>query len=101
MNTSSPPSTGLPVDTPMSVSVIDDALVVRVRGPFDDDAAAMLLEVFDAAVEATDDTQRIEIDLREVESFSGSARGVLMACARLGAQVRGGVRFRMGRSETR
>jgi anti-anti-sigma regulatory factor len=98
MNTSSLPRSGLPVDTPMSVSVIDDALVVRVLGPFNDEAAAMLLEVVDAAVEATDETQRIEIDLREVESFSGSARGVLMACARLGAQVRGGVRFRMGRS---
>lgn len=85
----------------ISVTATADRVVVTVLEPLRAEAAPMLLQVVYAAVEAKRDGQRVEIDLRDIESCSVAGLAALTACARLGAEVRGGVRFRVGSTARR
>ncbi len=79
-----------------TVSVDDEDIVVSVVGELDPKAAGTLLELVDAAIGPQGMARRIEIDLRELQACSSAGVSALATCARLGARLREGLRFRVG-----
>lgn len=78
-------------------SVQDDQLVVTVVGDLDPPSARILLEIVETAIGAPGSNQRVEVDLRRLRACSNSGVRALTACAELGAGLRDGLQFRLGR----
>jgi hypothetical protein len=93
-------STTLPFDNACRFtleSVHDDELVVTVVGDLDPPSARILLEIVETAIGAPGSNQRVEVDLRRLRACSNSGVRALTACAELGAGLRDGLQFRLGR----
>jgi hypothetical protein len=93
-------STTLPFDNACRFTmeaVHDDELVVTVVGDLDPPSARMLLEIVETAIGAPGSNQRVEVDLRRLRACSNSGVRALTTCAELGAGLRDGLQFRLGR----
>jgi hypothetical protein len=78
-------------------SLQHDELVVAVHGDLDPPSARILLEIVETAIGAPGSNQRVEVDLRRLRACSNSGVRALTACAELGAGLREGLQFRLGR----
>lgn len=82
------------------VSQEGEAIVIAVGGHLDGDAGARVLEAATAAV-GTSGAQRLDVDLRELDSFDLDGADALVACRALSGQLADGLHYRTGRGAGR
>jgi hypothetical protein len=75
-------------------------IVLTLAGELDQEAGAALEEAA-AAVAASDDTTRLDIDLRSLTSFTPEGADALVACRSLATSLAGGLHYRTGRGPGR
>jgi hypothetical protein len=73
--------------------------VIAVVGELDTTAGEALIDAAEAAVAAK--PSRLDIDLRELETFDEAGAGALVSCRQLGAQLAEGLHYRTGRGPGR
>lgn len=75
-------------------------IVISVDGHLDGEAGKQLLAAASDAV-GSSGTQRLDVDLRELESFDAGGAEALVECRALGGQLAEGLHYRTGRGAGR
>jgi hypothetical protein len=75
-------------------------IVIAVGGHLDGEAGAEVLEAATAAV-GSRGAQRLDVDLRDLESFDTDGADALVACRALGGRLVDGLHYRTGRGAGR
>jgi anti-anti-sigma regulatory factor len=91
------PGSNLPT---LTVSAGPQVVVVSIRGVIDSDSVDLVRDALEAALATKAAGQRLEINLDQAEWRSAAGLQLLASCARLGADVGSGLRFRLGRRRT-
>lgn len=88
-----------PRHSPIAVTSDGRTIVLAVRRSLDDAAGDALIEAATAAVDAR--TERIDIDLRSLESFTDGGAHALVSCRDVCSQLPEGLHYRTGRGPGR
>lgn len=93
---------GAPREEQGSIHVMQEGgtIVITVRDHLDDAAGQSLLAAATAAV-GSKGASRLDIDLRELGSFTPEGADALVSCRTLGAQLADGLHYRTGRGAGR
>ena len=83
----------------LEVAIEDEIVVLIVRGHLDDVVGSDLASATEAAVRR--EARRLDIDLREVSSFTVEGAAALRACRPRAAGLREGLHYRTGRGPGR
>lgn len=97
-----PPRTGhAPMEDEHGIEVVadDDLVILTVRGCLDEGTGGALLEAVRAAAESS--TPRLDIDLRQVESFTLDGANALLGCREIAEGLPQGLHYRTGRGPGR
>lgn len=87
-------------DCSIHVSQEGGTVLISVRGHLDGDAGARVLAAATAAV-GSSGAQRLDVDLRELESFDPAGAEALVSCRTLGGRLADGLHYRTGRGAGR
>ena len=92
------PAAGLPL-SPVQVSVDGGVMVLTLTGSLDDEAGVVLAEAAETAV--AEGATRLDIDLRELVSFTERGAAALLSCRELAERLAEGLHYRSGKGPGR